>query len=234
MAPQHPVDESSLPSVFQASWKSNQDASALPFPRDKPPFALTAIDWHQLNLKDDEYKPHSWENLRHLISTGQLDALKRWPSQLKAYLAWTAHVKAKYGSATTYLLTQRLFWQPIDDNAGAMAFNTRNVDPFADTEDFTILRNDWPYGHEPGMRHICVWLKQRLPVDKEGALSERGRQMVDGFVDKEFRFKAGEEKRESKIIWFKNTTNLQSVRSLEHLHVLVRDVDDEVLKQWLV
>ncbi|KAF2632211.1 hypothetical protein BU25DRAFT_406743 [Macroventuria anomochaeta] len=234
MAPHHPVDELSLPSVFQSSWKSNPDPTALPFLRDNPPFALTVIDWQQLSLKDDEYTPHSWEDLRHLISTGQLDELKRWPSQLKAYLAWTAHVKAEYRSATTYLLTQRLFWEPIDDESGAMAFNVRNVVPFADPEDFTILRNDWPYGHDEGIRHICVWLKQRLPVDKEGALSQEGRKMVENFINNEFRVKAGEEEKDSKVLWFKNTTNLQSVRSLEHLHVLVRNVDDEVLKQWLV
>lgn len=234
MAPPDPVDESSLPSVFQASWKSNPDPTALPFPRESPPFALTAIDWHQLGLKDDDYTPHSWENLRHLISTGQLDELKRWPSQLKAYLAWTAHIKAKYESATIYLLTQRLFWEPINDPSGAMTFNVRNVVPFADPEDYKILRNDWPYGHEEGIRHICVWLKQRLPVDEDGDLSDEGKRMVDDFVDKEFRTKADETTRDSKILWFKNTTNLQSVRSLDHLHILVRDVDHDVLKQWLV
>lgn len=234
MAVQYPVDESSLPSVFQSLWKSYQDPTTLPFPRDSPPFTLTAIDWRQLNLKDDEYTPHSWENLRHLISTGQLDELKRWPSQLKAYLAWTAHVKAKYGSATTYLLAQRLHWQPKDDNPGAITFNLRDAVPFADPEDFSILRNDWPYGHESGIRHICVWLKQRLPVDEQGGLSDERRKMVEDFIDREFRTKAGEKEKDSKIIWFKNTTNLQSVRSLEHLHVLVRDVDEEVLEQWLV
>ncbi|KAJ4326114.1 hypothetical protein N0V94_000276 [Neodidymelliopsis sp. IMI 364377] len=234
MAPQHLVDELSLPSVFQSTWKSNSDPTALPFPRDNPPFALTAIDWHQLGLKDDDYTPHSWENLRYLISTGQLDELKRWPSQLKAYLAWTAHVKAKYGSATTYLLEQRLFWNPVNDGTEAIAFNAKNVVPFADPEDFTILRNDWPYGHEPGIRHICVWLKRRLPVNEDGGLSNEGKKMVEKFLDEEFRAKAGEQEKNSKILWFKNTTNLQSVRSLEHLHVLVRNVDDEVLKQWLV
>ncbi|KAF3051419.1 hypothetical protein E8E11_006878 [Didymella keratinophila] len=234
MAPQDALDESSLPGEFQAKWKSNPDPAALPFPRDNPPFALTAIDTHQLSLTDDEYTPHSWDNLTHLIATGRLDELKRWPSQLKAYLAWSAHVKEKYGSATTYLLSQRLFWEPLDDASGAMAFNVRNVVPFADPEDFTILRNDWPYGHEEGIRHICVWLKQRLPVDERGALSDEGRRMVEEFVEKEFRVKAKETERDSKVLWFKNTTNLQSVRSLEHLHVLVRRVDQEVLKHWLV
>jgi hypothetical protein len=70
-------------------------------------------------------------------------------------------------------------------------------------------------------------------VDKEGALSEEGRDMVKDFVRREFREKAGEQEEGSKVIWFKNTTNLQSVRSLEHVHVLVRDVEEEVLSQWM-
>ena len=227
------IDESSLPSVFQRSWKSNPDPTALPFPRDNPPFALTAIDWQQLGLTDAEYTPHSWSNLQHLISTDRLDELKRWPSALKAYLAWTAHVIDKYGSTTTYLLEQRLFWIPVPNETGALAFDVQSSTPYANVEDFKILRNDWEYGLEPALRHIVVWLKQRLPVREDGSLSEEGRKMVDDFIGKEFREKAGEKEHGSKIIWFKNSTALQSVRSLEHVHVLVRDVEESVLEQWM-
>lgn len=187
------IDESSLPSVFQAHWQSNPDPTALPFPRDNPPFPLTAIDWHQLSLTDAEYTPHSWSNLHELISANQLEELKRWPSSLKAYLAWTAHTKSKYKSIMAYLLDQRLFWEPLEDETGALRFPVRNPTPFADPADFKILRNDWTYGFEPGITHIVVWLKQRLPVDEKGALSNEGREMVDAFVKKEFRQKTGEE-----------------------------------------
>ena len=227
------IDTSSLPSTFQESWKTNPDPTALPFPRENPPFALTAIDWHQLSLTDAEYAPHSWSNLHELISANRLEELKRWPSSLKAYLAWTAHTKAKYNSIMAYLLDQRLFWEPLEDETGALRFHVRNPTPFADPADFKILRNDWTYGFESGIKHIVVWLKQRLPVDENGALSEEGRKMVDEFVKKEFRHKAGEEKEGDKVIWFKNTTNLQSVRSLEHVHVLVRNLDEKVLEQWM-
>jgi hypothetical protein len=234
MSRDHAIDKSSLPSIFQAQWESNADPTALPFPRDNPHFPLTAIDWHQLSLTDADFTPHSWSNLHHLISTNQLAELKRWPSSLKAYLAWTAHVKEKYGSVMKYLLDQRLFWEPIEDETGALRFDVRNAIPFADPHDFSILRNDQPYAFEPGIRHIVVWLKQRLPVDKEGALSQEGKDMVGEFIRREFREKAGEQQEGSMVIWFKNTTNLQSVRSLEHVHVLVRDVDEAVLKQWMV
>ena len=229
----HTVDEESLPAVFQSKWTNNPDPTALPFPRDNPPFQLTAIDWHQLSITDDQFEAHTWENLHELISANELDELKRWPSFLKAYLAWTAHVKAKYGTITEYILTQRLFWKPLNSE-GRIKFEIKNDTPFADPADYKIIRNDWTYAVSPGISHIVVWSKQSLPVDSEGALTDEGRKIVTGFVDREFRKKVGEEKEGEKVQWFKNTTNLQSVRSLEHVHVLVRGADEEVLKQWMV
>ena len=35
-----------------------------------------------------------------------------------------------------------------------------------------------------------------------------------------------------KVVWFKNWTALQSVPGLEHVHVLVRDVSEELIKSW--
>lgn len=97
------------------------------------------------------------------------------------------------------------------------------------------MRNDWTYAVTPGISHIVVWSKKPLPVDAEGALTVEGRKLVEDFVKREFRDKAGEDESEegSKVQWFKNTTSLQSVRALEHVHVLVRGVDEEVLKQWM-
>jgi hypothetical protein len=227
------IDPTSLPSLFQTTWLSNTDPTALPFAPDNPPFPLTLTDHHQLSLTDEDFTPHSWPELQHLISTNQLEKLTRWPSSLKAYLAWTAHVKEKYGSVTAYLLQQRLFWQPVKDETGALRFDVRSTVPFVDREDFLILRNDWPYAFEPGISHIVVWVKHRLPVDAEGALSEKGRRLVEEFVKREFREKGGEEEEGSNVLWFKNETNLQSVRGLEHVHVLVRGVERSVLEGWM-
>lgn len=35
-----------------------------------------------------------------------------------------------------------------------------------------------------------------------------------------------------RVLWCKNWTALQSVRSLEHVHVFVRNVPDEVIVEW--
>lgn len=56
------------------------------------------------------------------------------------------------------------------------------------------------------------------------------------FVQKLFidvlREKGGAEDAEDRILWFKNWTRLQSVRGIEHFHVLGRDVPEEVLLDW--
>ena len=228
----HTVDVESQPLAFQSKWKDNPDPTALPFPRDNPPFALTPVDWHQLSITDADFTPHTWDNIRHLISTGQLDELKRWPSFLKAYLAWTAHIKAKYGSATQYILQQRLLWEPLN-TTGSFKFELANDTPFADPRDYKIIKNDWTYAVTEGISHIVVWSKKPLPVDHLGALTQEGRAIVEEFVKREFRDKSGEDIEGTKVQWFKNTTILQSVRALEHIHVLVRDVDEDVLRQWM-
>ncbi|OAL50569.1 hypothetical protein IQ07DRAFT_611462 [Pyrenochaeta sp. DS3sAY3a] len=241
MATATEIDYTSLPSTFLAAWSSKLDPQALIFPPDNPPFALTPIDRAQLALTDAQFTPHSWAELTALIAADRLEELKRWPSSLKAYLAWTAHVKRAYGSVWAYLLEQRLRWETLEvgteegegKGKGALEFALKSAVPFAHPDDYLILRNDWPYALAPGITHIIVWLKQRLPVDADGALTDAGREAVEAFVASEFREGCREEVVGEKVLWFKNSTGLQSVRSLEHVHVLVRGVEEgEVLGRW--
>jgi hypothetical protein len=52
--------------------------------------------------------------------------------------------------------------------------------------------------------------------------------MVDEFVDHTFVKGLGVEGLD-RVLWFKNWTGLQSVRGVEHVHVLVRDVERDKL-----
>jgi hypothetical protein len=116
--------------------------------------------------------------------------------------------------------------------AGNPTFNYKNPIPFAHRDDYRILINDWPYGLAPGIVHICVWLKVRLPVDEGngGDLTMEGRRMVEEFVGRTFVRPLGMQGSD-RVLWFKNWTGLQSVRGLEHIHVLLRDVGKEELEE---
>jgi len=168
-------------------------------------------------------------------ATNNLEALKRTPSSLRAYLTWSAAQKLTYGTMTNFILRERLHWTPLEE--GTFRFEIKNPTPFADTRDYRVLRNDWPYALEKGIVHLVVWLKTPLPVLEEtGELTEEGYAMVRRFVKERFtenlreRGVLGwEQKEEEKVLWFKNFTRLQSVRALEHVHVLVRGVPGKVL-----
>ena len=187
--------------------------------------------------------PHTQPSARN-----DLGALKRKPSDLRRYLAWTAATKAQYGSIMNYICQQRLHW-PLPTTSLAAGIESpsgpgrlvafKNPRPFAEPEDYKILRNDWPYGLEPGISHLVVWLRTPIPVKSdEGHLTDESRALIDDFVHRTFVQRLAEDVSgrfsdpESHVLWFKNWVGLQSVRALEHVHILVRDVPEEILLEW--
>jgi hypothetical protein len=142
-------------------------------------------------------------------------------------MAWTAETKAKYGSMTNYLLVNRL-----PKEWGNPPFTPVSTTPFKDPSDYRILINDWPYGLDPDIRHIVVWLRTTIPTDpKTGDMTPESRALVQSFVKNTFIDALGPDG-ESRVLWFKNWVALQSVRALEHIHVLVHNVDDDTLERW--
>ncbi|KAJ5083910.1 hypothetical protein NUU61_008489 [Penicillium alfredii] len=211
-----------------------------------PAFNLTALDQQLLVMTDEEYVAHDWEELRDIIdfpltsslsARNDLGALKRKPSDLRRYLAWSSDTKAKYGSIMNYICQRRLQWQ-MPDTVGPLA-PFKNPCPFADPEDYRILRNDWPYGLSPGISHLVVWLRTPIPVQSgEGHLTDESRALVENFVQQTFVARLARDVQgrfpdaKSHVLWFKNWVGLQSVRALEHVHVLVRDVPEDILLEW--
>ncbi|RDI86815.1 hypothetical protein Vi05172_g3023 [Venturia inaequalis] len=195
---------------------------------DVPAFNLTARDREILSQTDEEYHLQTWDDLKTIIANNALEELTRLPSDLRRYLAWSAGTKAKYGNMTNFLLKERLRWTPLpsSDQESGPTFEVENPIPFASTNDYLVLPNDWPYGLAPGIQHTCVWLKGRLPVDDtDGDLTDEGRKMVQQFVYDRFVSVVGGER----VLWFKNWANLQSIRGVEHFHVLLKDVSQEQL-----
>ncbi|KAI0390183.1 hypothetical protein F5Y17DRAFT_82378 [Xylariaceae sp. FL0594] len=193
----------------------------------EPPFPLTEVDKWVLSLTDDEFHYHDWDELKKIIDENNLSILKRKPSDLRRYMAWTAETKAQYGSMTDYLLTHRLpkLW-------GSPPFTPASSIPFEDESDYRVLINDWPYGLTPDITHIVVWSRTGIETDSEtGDMTPESRQIVANFVKRFFIDKLGPDG-DSRILWFKNWVALQSVRSLEHIHIMARDVSKSTLEEW--
>jgi hypothetical protein len=204
---------------------------------------------------------HDWAELCTAIRENTLGRLRRTPTQLSAYRAWASYVAITHGSVSNYLLTERLQWVPIHNGNADLVpeFEVKNPTPFANPADYKILLNDWPYGLEPGIIHICVWMKGRIEVEgPQGALTKTSRKLISDFLSRTFQqpmIEAEQRNRTTKeedpdwdlswerssnaggdgvrVLWFKNWVNLQSVRLIDHIHVLLRDPPDSLVKRWL-
>ncbi|KAL4897962.1 hypothetical protein BDV59DRAFT_168976 [Aspergillus ambiguus] len=211
---------------------------------DVPAFNLTETDRQVLAQTDEEFVLHDWEDLKSIIARNDLAVLKRKPSDLIRYLAWSKSIKSQYGSITNYICQCRLHWHlPDTTSAAATAdsgpvFPFKNPVPFADPSDYKILRNDWPYGLTPDIVHLVVWLRTPVAVkESNGDVTDESRALIENFVQSTFVSRLAREKSrfldpKAHVLWFKNWTALQSVRSLEHVHILVRDVPDNIITEW--
>ncbi|KAK5079262.1 hypothetical protein LTR64_002316 [Lithohypha guttulata] len=202
------------------------------------PFPLTVVDRHNLSITDEQFEPHTWEELKQIVAENKLEVLRRWPSDLKRYIRWSAATKEEYGSIMAYVMQKRLKWLPSANSTPetGLSFDYKDPVPFKDSSDWQILPNDWPYGLDKGISHLIVWLKNRLEVEPpRGDLTPSARTMIEHFVQKEFVEPIAEMTGDGtdKVIWFKNWVSLQSVPGIDHVHVLIRDVPrDFIDRRW--
>lgn len=66
-------------------------------------------------------------------------------------------------------------------------------------------------------------------------MTPESRTLIDAFVETIFVDRLARDDSQTsaeRLLWFKNGGALQSVRGLEHIHVLVRDVGDTVIQEW--
>ena len=94
--------------------------------------------------------------------------------------------------------------------------------------DLKIIYNDWPYGIDQQIVHLCVWTKFELYDDeKTQRLTPQARDEIDDYVDKTFRSRVPGDQ----VRWFKNWANLKSVHAIDHFHVLLFNPDMRFIKE---
>lgn len=151
-------------------------------------------------------------------------------------MKWSSKTKAKYGSVPNYVMEERLKWTPLPSATpeSGPKFAIKNPLPFADDQDYKIMPNDWPYGMGSGINHLIVWLKTRLDSEPtRGDMTPKSRQQIEDFIHKTFVEPTKDLPGPSeKVMWFKNWRALQSIPGMEHVHVLVRDVPEDMIARW--
>ncbi|KAE8131112.1 hypothetical protein BDV38DRAFT_276224 [Aspergillus pseudotamarii] len=173
------------------------------------PFELSKADKEVFTTTEEAFAPHTWEDIQEIIACGDTSQLKRSSTDLRNYI---------------------FFARDIQNTFGSIRCHYRHAVPFADQSDYRILRNDWPYAMSPCMVHLVVWLKTPIPVDAEGDPTTESRRLIADFIERTFAIHMSQrEPAGDNIQWFKNRIKWQNVRALEHIHVIRRHVDDELV-----
>ncbi|KAK3117959.1 hypothetical protein LTR53_000111 [Teratosphaeriaceae sp. CCFEE 6253] len=204
---------------------------------EKPPNPLNDTDKSVLATKDEEWKPMSWEQLQEVIANNTLEELIRSPAETRRYLAWSADIKQQYGATTEFVIKEKLRWAPDPDltaaKDGQPVFARKSDTPFDNVLDYAILKNDWPYSFEAGIVHLLAWTKTKIETDDDkGDVTPASRQLIEDFVERKFAADLGAGG-SARVLWFKNWVSLQSVRALDHVHVLVKAAPPEIIEEWL-
>ncbi|KAG7816902.1 hypothetical protein KL919_004197 [Ogataea angusta] len=186
-------------------------------------------------------EPMSFELVNKLVNNGELDKLTRSPEVMEKYNAHKQYFRDKGIDMVTYILSHELHWVPEDtplDTPSHELLGTvvKPVDkrPFANAQDMTIIQNSYPYHLEPGIEHLCVWVKFPLPPDPnsaKGDISKGDRILIEEYIRETFCNWLNIPR--DHIAWFKNWAKLQSVKSVPHIHVIIKDMDQQALDRVL-
>ncbi|KAI0973783.1 hypothetical protein F4678DRAFT_425874 [Xylaria arbuscula] len=187
---------------------------------DNSPLYISEDAKTALRMGVEYLVPHTWEEIKVIIASGDMGALKRNPIDTRNYIVWHSQVSKQYGGIAEFIKEKKLGWE--EQTAAKGEGLLRRPD------DYKILRNDWPYAFPLDVCHLVVWSKVGIRVDPETGLPDtESTTLIEEFLDSVFGKGLKCWRNEDNLLWFKQKTRFQSVRALEHIHVLVRGVDED-------
>ncbi|GMG21070.1 unnamed protein product [Ambrosiozyma monospora] len=179
--------------------------------------------------------PMTFDMVKDIVAAGEITKLYRSEAGLSQYHKFKSEMKAKGINVTTNLLINKLFWVPkstpqtlppdyVIDNL----VHYTDARPFANKNDIIVTPNSFPYYLTDNLSHLCVWIKSPMLPDPKsdiGDISVHDKHLIEEYINETFVKWLGISR--ENIVWFKNWASLQSVKSIPHVHVIVKDLSKE-------
>lgn len=163
----------------------------------------------------------SWEQTEAIIESKQLGNLRRSQEQHDTYVAAKKRFEETHGGTANFVISERLGWTGEKLQAKSPVF-------MGDSEDLKVLINDFSYNFAPNMHHLVVWSKVRIPCGQDELPTAESTEKIEEFLSSYFTERFGVPRND--MLWFKNTVVLQSIPSVSHFHVLIRDRTPEEIR----
>ncbi|KAI5969031.1 hypothetical protein CANMA_001921 [Candida margitis] len=194
-----------------------------------------------IERKVKEGGPFTWTQIQQFVKSNQLESFARSEEQFHNYQQFKTDLLAYGITLNDYVLNEELEWKQDDircQTSPATPSQEYSISQPQDLilyndDDVKIIPNKFPYYFEDSVVHLCVWSKLTIPNDADspvGDISPLTRRIIERYLEKTFIEKGVSE---DNILWFKNWSSLQSVRSVSHIHVLLHDVDNGLIQKLL-
>ncbi|KAI5953375.1 hypothetical protein KGF54_002747 [Candida jiufengensis] len=185
-------------------------------------------------------KPFTWLEIKQIVNQNALELFARNEKQTEQYHIFKQNLKDSNTSINDHILNCELHWKESDirfqEFSVPKQYSIKHPQDliFFNDSDIKILPNKFPYYFENGIMHLCIWSKLIIPNDPHsevGDISELTKKIIDRYLEKTF-IENGVKPED--MVWFKNWTSLQSVRSISHIHVILnKNVDPVFIKKLL-
>ncbi|KIV97359.1 hypothetical protein, variant [Exophiala mesophila] len=172
---------------------------------------MSAKDIGIISTKDEDCHHFSWEEVKSLAETNQVDRFQRKATALRAYREYVYELKQKYGSVLAFIQHERLQWQDVTPSG---------EEPFVNPNDYKVVYNDWPYHLDGDIAHLVVWTKWVIDELPNEEVTEKAKSQIEAFLQDTFcsnESDTGEgdiKVDRDQIVWFKNWKSLKSVHAL--------------------
>ncbi|CAL9738187.1 N-acetylglucosamine-induced protein 1 [Monosporozyma servazzii] len=190
----------------------------------------------------------TWDEVSQYVQNKELYKLRRSQAETDKYHKHKKNLEIQHISILQYILN-KLSWNEKElDQLNDLQFATdeQKINAvFTKPDLFKTSMNDFPYYYEPNIMHLLVWSKLRLPIylndtteidmfetekNQFPDLNPPCKAVIDKFLDQTLHDKYGLIPGKD-YIWFVNYSNLQSIKAISHVHVLIKwKTEQEKLK----
>lgn len=183
-------------------------------------------------------KPITWEEINDFIATKELYKLRRSKEETIKYHKHKDFLKSQKVTILDYIFN-RLEWSESEleqlNNLQYATNQQRLKIIFTKDDLFKVTINDFPYYYDKHIIHLLIWSKVKIPIylDDTTDIDMFDTHSQNKFPETNLSTKAKIDKFLAKTLskyglepindynWFINYSNLQSVKAVSHIHLLV-------------
>ncbi|CAI2174092.1 5247_t:CDS:2 [Funneliformis geosporum] len=171
-------------------------------------------------VNDDNGRVMNWDEVKEIVGC-RLELLRREKSLQLKYAAYKVKIAQEYNSLDHYVCKVILNWpKEIIVHQKSFSNNLSPQEYFSSktpSTHYNLRLNDFPYIVDASISHYILWSK--LPFEDQNDPDVR--KEIDSFLKEKF-------PGEKEWVFFINPPRLQSVKSIWHGHIFVRDVPNNI------